>query len=490
MSEKNFLIEGIEGRKKKSVKRYFILYEVIIISFLCLSIVLVSVFTTRKFMRDLYINETKEFSVRIKEAVLKKMERGEREKFQNLKEALLEESGFLNEIKFYREDGTEIGGRGRFERKPCLQDICVFQKGSTAIFFYSVRNEESCRKCHQGDRVLVHVEMIKNTSELNSALKRVTYLFAGLGVLFLFLLILGTEAIFFTVIQKPIGKIMDAIKEYEKGVIPENIKLEEMKGKEFSILLEEMLLLFRKLEKAKKELEEFYQQRMQRADKLATIGELASSVAHEIKNPLAGINGVIQVLLKDEEIPYKAKEILREILNLTARLDRTVNNLLRFSKDTPAQFSMTNINEIIKKTLFIIEQQAITSKVVLQIQLDSSIPDSLMDEEQIVHLLINIILNAIQAMPDGGKISIKTSLDERDGNKYIKVSISDTGVGIPEGIRDKIFDPFFTTRPHGTGLGLYICKRIIKAHNGEIWVESEENRGSTFYFIIPLKTDE
>jgi signal transduction histidine kinase len=283
---------------------------------------------------------------------------------------------------------------------------------------------------------------------------------------------------------------MEAIKEYENGLTADKIKTEDMKSREFSILLEEMLLLFRKLEKAKKELEEFYQQRMQRADKLATIGELASSVAHEIKNPLAGINGVIQVLLKDEEIPYKAKEILREILNLTARLDRTVHNLLRFSKDTPAQFSVTNINEIIKKTLFIIEQQAITSKVVLQIQLDSSIPDSLMDEEQIVHLLINIILNAIQAMPDGGKISIKTSLDERDGNKYIKVSISDTGVGIPEGIRDKIFDPFFTTRPHGTGLGLYICKRIIKAHNGEIWVESEENRGSTFYFIIPLKTDE
>jgi len=477
-------------KKKSSLQRYFIFYEVIIVSFLCVSIVLISIFTTRKFMNDLYIKEVRDFSFRIRGALLKMMETGERDKFQILKVALLKESKFLKEVKFYREDGTEIGGKNRFERVACPDEICMIQKGYQTIFFYSIRNEENCRKCHSGNRVLTHVEMVINASELRSVLRKLTFLFVGVGGVFLFLLILGTQAIFSTLIEKPMGKIMEAIKEYENGLTADKIKTEDMKSREFSILLEEMLLLFRKLEKAKKELEEFYQQRMQRADKLATIGELASSVAHEIKNPLAGINGVIQVLLKDEEIPYKAKEILREILNLTARLDRTVHNLLRFSKDTPAQFRMTNINEIIKKTLFIIEQQAITSKVVLQIQLDSSIPDSLMDEEQIGHLLINIILNAIQAMPDGGKISIKTSLEERDGNKYIKVSISDTGVGIPEGIRDKIFDPFFTTRPHGTGLGLYICKRIIKAHNGEIWVESEENRGSTFYFIIPLKTDE
>jgi len=490
LSEKKFLIQGIGASKKRSIKRYFILYEVITISFLCLSIVLVSVFTTRKFMKDLYISEAKEFSLRIKGAVLKMMEREEKEKLQNLRQALLKESRFLREIKFYREDGREIGGDNMFDREPCPREICVFQKGSRVIFFYSIPNEEGCRKCHSGDRVLVHVEMVPNTSELHSVLKRITYLFAGIGVLFLILFILGTEVIFSTVIQKPIGKIMDAIKKYEKGLIPEDIKFEEMKGREFSILLEEMLQLFRKLEKAKKELEEFYQQKMQRADKLATIGELASSVAHEIKNPLAGINGVIQVLLKEEEIPPKAKEILREVLNLTARLDRTVQNLLRFSKDTPANFRATNINEIIKKTLLIIEQQAIASKVAIESHLDSSIPDSLMDEEQIQHLLINIILNAIQAMPEGGRISIKTSLEERDDYKYMKVSISDTGAGISKEIMEKIFDPFFTTRPHGTGLGLYICKRIIKAHNGEIWVESEENKGSTFYFTIPLRTDE
>lgn len=477
-------------KKKSSVKRYFIFYEVIIVSFLCLSIVIVSILTTRKFMNDLHIKEAKDFSLRIKGAVLKMMETEEMEKFHTLKIALLKESKFLKEIKFFREDGTEIGGEEKFERTACTDDeICTVQKGSQTIFFYTIRNEEGCRKCHPGNRILAHVEMVINTSELRAVLRKLTYLLVGVGGIFLLLLILGTHAIFSAVIEKPIGKIMEAIKEYENGLMPDNIKSEDMKSREFSILFEEMLLLFRKLEKVRKELDEFYQQKMQRADKLATLGELASSVAHEIKNPLAGINGVIQVLLKDDEIPYKAKEILKEILNLTARLDRTVQNLLRFAKDTPANFRLANINELIKKTLLIIEQQAITNKVILQIQLNPSIPHSLMDEEQIQHLLLNIILNAIQAMPDGGKISINTSLEERDENKYIKVSISDTGVGIPKEIMNKIFDPFFTTRPHGTGLGLYICKRIIKSHNGDIWVESEENKGSTFSFIIPLKNE-
>lgn len=475
-------------KKKGSVKRYFILYEVLVVSVLCFSIVLISIFTTREFMKELYIKEARDFSFRIRGEILKMMESGERDKFQNLKNSLLKKEKFLKDINFYREDRSEIGGDKRFERTVCPDDeICITQKGIETAFFYTVRNDEGCKKCHIGEKLLSLVEMKIDTSNLRSVLKKSTYLFLFVGVIFLILLILGTKAIFSSVIEKPIGKIMETIKEYERGVETERIKLDEMKSSEFSMLSEELIQLFTKLERAKKELDEFYQQKMQRADKLATLGELASSVAHEIKNPLAGINGVIQVLLRDEEVPYKAKELLKELLNLTARLDRTVRNLLGFARDTPVNFKLASINELIKKTLLIIEQQAITNKVLIQIQLDSSIPPALMDEEQLQHLLMNLILNAIQAMPDGGKISIRTSLEKRDEDRYIKVSISDTGVGIPKEIIEKIFDPFFTTRPHGTGLGLYICKRIIKSHNGEIWVESEE-KGSTFYFLIPLRT--
>ncbi len=448
---------------------------------------LVSIFTTREFMKELYIKGARDFSLTIRREVLKMMESGEKNKFQILKSTLLKEGKFLKEIKFYRENRTEIGGKGRFEEPNCPRDeICIARKKAKIEFFYAIHNEDGCKKCHTGEKILSFVEMQIDTSNLHSVLKKISYLLVGLGTVFLILLISGTQAIFSLVIEKPIRNMMDGIKKYENGMEAQKVKL-EMKSREFSMLSDELLNLFIKLENARKELDEFYHQKMQRADKLATLGELASSVAHEIKNPLAGINGVIQVLLKEEEVPYKAKEILKEILNLTARLNRTVQNLLRFAKDTPMSFKLANINELIKKTLLLIEGQAITNKVFIQIHLDPSIPPAIMDEEQIQHLLMNLILNAIQAMPDGGKISIKTSVEEKDGNKHIKVSISDTGTGIPKEIMGKIFDPFFTTRPHGTGLGLYICKKIIKSHNGEIWVESEEKKGSTFYFTIPLK---
>lgn len=475
-------------KRLPSIRRYFTLYEILIFTFLCFSFILISIFTTRAFTRDLYLKETRNFSLRIRDIILRVMESNEKEKFEHVKRLLPAEGKFLRNMSLYTTDeGMKI--QEKIKRTSCRgKEVCIETGKDSIGFLYAIRNEGNCRKCHLEEKeTLLFIEMEVDTSDLISTLKKLTFLLLGVGAIFLLILIGGSSLIFSSVIQKPFNRIMMGIKEYEGGKKAREIDFGEAKSDEFKLLSEELLRLFLRLEIAMKELDEFYQQKMQRADRLATLGELASTLAHEIKNPLAGISGVIQVLLKEREIPERTREMLKEILNLTGRLDRTVRNLLSFAKDTPPDFRPAHINEAIRKTLLIIEQQAMMKNVLIQIQLERDIPSTLMDEEQIQHLLINLIMNSIQSMPDGGKISIKTSLVKKEEKEYIKVSVSDTGTGISPEIMPRIFDPFFTTRPQGTGLGLYICRRIIKSHDGEIWVESEPGKGSVFHFTIPVR---
>jgi PAS domain S-box-containing protein len=239
------------------------------------------------------------------------------------------------------------------------------------------------------------------------------------------------------------------------------------------------------------------EEELMRSEKLASLGQLAASVAHEVNNPLAGIMVYVKLLLKK----YRANEIQTEateeqLMKMDKELDRTtriIRNLLDFARLSEPSMRPVNINKVVDAALQLVGNQINLENIILEKNLDSQIPQVLADFDKIQQVLINIILNAIQAMPNGGKLIINTS--KADGVKIndslkntVRIDISDTGVGIPKENLKMLFNPFFTTKEKGkgVGLGLSVVHGIIGKHKGRIDVGSELNKGTTFTIYLEV----
>ncbi len=234
-----------------------------------------------------------------------------------------------------------------------------------------------------------------------------------------------------------------------------------------------------------------------RSEKLASLGQLAASVAHEVNNPLAGIMVYVKLLLKK----YRNGEIQSEttgeqLTKMEKELDRTtriIRNLLDFARQSEPSMRPVEINKVIEAALLLVGNQINLENVRLVKELDPNLPLVLADSDKIQQVLINIILNAIQAMPQGGKMTISTSTADSikimDSLKNcVRIDIEDTGIGIPKENLHKLFTPFFTTKGKGTGvgLGLSVVHGIIGKHKGKIEVESEPNVGTTFSIYLEV----
>jgi PAS domain S-box-containing protein len=238
------------------------------------------------------------------------------------------------------------------------------------------------------------------------------------------------------------------------------------------------------------------EKQIRRADKLATLGQLAAGIAHEIRNPLAGISGAVQILADDVIETDSRKEILDEILERIKSLNDAINDFLRFTRPAPLQLSPTNVNEIIQSILFLINRQAETQGVTIIEEYDDNLPLIMADSEQLQQVILNIAINALQAIhvplsngeTDGENSRIEANIRfktyQNVETNQIVMEISDTGIGIPIEKLDQIFNPYFTTKNEGTGLGLSIAQRIIEEHHGIISVISEIGKGTTFRVIL------
>ena len=219
------------------------------------------------------------------------------------------------------------------------------------------------------------------------------------------------------------------------------------------------------------------------AEKLAALGQLSAGMAHEINNPLFVISGRLE-MLKQEELTPKLKEMINLIDTQTNRISKLVDRILRFARKSTPVLEAVNINEIIELSLPLINHNVTPPvKVEIEKSFENNMPKISGDADQLQEVFLNIIINAYQAMPEGGVIKISTSNFK---NLYAQIQISDTGVGIPAANLKNIFMPFFSTKGHGTGLGLSICHNIIKNHNGSIELESQVNQGTTFTVKLPF----
>jgi PAS domain S-box-containing protein len=217
---------------------------------------------------------------------------------------------------------------------------------------------------------------------------------------------------------------------------------------------------------------------------LATLGELSAGLAHEVKNPLAGIKGAIEVIRDSLPASDVHRDILGDVLHEVDRIDKIVRDLLNYAKPKPPSHSDIHFSELAQRIVALVEKSAKTDNLVIELQKLTEIPGFTGDETQLEQVLLNLLLNAQKAMPAGGHIAVRIWQDTVD--PAVCFEVEDSGPGIPEEIRKRLFQPFFTTRTDGTGLGLATCLKNVQYHGGSIEVHSEAGRGSRFVVTLPL----
>ncbi len=225
------------------------------------------------------------------------------------------------------------------------------------------------------------------------------------------------------------------------------------------------------------------QAKMLLSERMAALGELSAGVAHEVNNPLNVVSGYAQMLLMDENVDIEVKKISEIIINQIERAANITDKLLKFSRQTKPEIKRINVNEAIEYALVLLKHQLNLNDIKVEWQ-KSLKPISLYaDLSQLQQVFHNLIVNASQAMPEGGKLTIRTEVK----NNNIEINFADTGCGIPKKNINKLFEPFFSTKEKGSGLGLSIVYGIIEAHKGRIEVKSEVKKGSIFTIIFPVK---
>lgn len=257
-----------------------------------------------------------------------------------------------------------------------------------------------------------------------------------------------------------------------------------------SITGERNVLLFKRDVTLEKE----YQAQFYQAEKMATVGILAAGVAHEINNPLTAISGFAEGLRRrlgrirgqvDDDMYDDFEEYTDTIIKECLRCRDIVRSLLTFSRPVASSLQPVDLNHCIEDTLFILKHHFKEQhKITVTTDLHADLPMIKGDESQLKQVIINLLTNALDATDEGGTIRIKTFPEEDGGAGLI---VEDSGCGIPQDLQDRLFEPFFTTKPagKGIGIGLSTCYSIVKNHNGEISVSSEEGKGSSFYVRIP-----
>lgn len=404
---------------------------------------------------------------------------------------------FSNEIeevgkKIYKEDWD------RFVKNEESPFVIKKQGNMFATRVVSIKNMPPCYRCHPPEQKtlgVLDVEIslaVAQESIRVSTYKHITGLVLGFVVISLVFLIGGEK-----LINTPLKELINVMKKVESGDL--SVRVEGTREDEFGYLSGAFNHMIDALESAKKEIERYHTQQMERAAKLASLGEIISGIAHEIKNPLAGISCAVQVFNSELANDDSRKPVITEVLNQVKRLDRIVKDLLSYAKPKTPVFVPSKIQDVLEKTLFFVYSKAKNQHIAIDNQVSKELPDILMDPDQMQQVFMNIIINAIQSMPNGGILTISVSRKSRQevedsikrpiqGDPILTIRIQDTGSGISPEDLPYIFEPFFTKKTKGTGLGLSISRKIVQDHGGDITVESEVGKGSAFTVYLPMRS--
>jgi two-component system NtrC family sensor kinase len=368
-------------------------------------------------------------------------------------------------------------------------------------FFSSLQaleNQPSCHSCHGKDKKilgLLNVALPMEMTHRSIAFNR-NLLIASTAITLL-LMSAMINFLLTRLVKKPVALLVETMSRVEKGNL--NVEVNLGTRDELGHLAQSFTSMVQKLSLAQKELERQQEQQMLQVKHLASLGELAASVAHEVKNPLAGIKLAIQVLAKEPHVADSQRETIQEIVRSIDRLDKTITDLLSYSRISPPALKPSNLHEVIEAALFSVKEEALVTGVRVEKLFDLTLPLLPLDPRQMEGVFLNLFLNALQAMPQGGILTVQTRRREsgyrrQENNSglpgpeedWAEVTVTDTGEGIPPEVLGEIFRPFFTTKAKGTGLGLSLVQRVMEQHHGQIFAQSREGVETTFYLLLPF----
>ena len=220
------------------------------------------------------------------------------------------------------------------------------------------------------------------------------------------------------------------------------------------------------------------------SERLATLGKMATTVAHEVRNPLGGIRGAAQLLESEGNFGANGQDYINVILKEVDRLNRVIEQLLTFGKSKAVNFELHDLKSLIFEALKVCEPELEQHQIEVKQSYERSLPEIKVNPEAIEQILLNLFRNSIESIENNGTLTIKVAFDLEQ--TAIKLRIEDTGRGINPEIAHKLFDPFYTTKPKGTGLGLAISRQIIEDHNGTIEVDVTSPKGTAFLITMPI----
>ena len=288
-------------------------------------------------------------------------------------------------------------------------------------------------------------------------------------------------AVLLVLIERPLEELMETIKRVRAGDLRARVDFAKrvddvgQLGRQFNEMIEQ-------LDRNRAEIEELHKREMARAEHLATLGELAAGLAHEIRNPLAGIAGVVDIMGKELAANSPSRAVIGDVHREVLHIQAILNDLLSYARPRPPAFHAANINTTVEQAVVLARQQVLTKPIQVSFEPNPSLPLVEHDPALIQQVLLNIALNGIQAISGAGQVSL--SLLQNHDN--VSITVSDTGRGISPDALPHIFKPFFTTRSEGTGLGLSLANGIVQSHGGRIDVTSAVGKGTTFKVSLPI----
>jgi signal transduction histidine kinase len=350
-------------------------------------------------------------------------------------------------------------------------------------------NEEGCQSCHGVDnKTIAFLDLDTHLTKAETVFFTGSYHFLFLGIALVLILTIGLYLIFTQLIIKPLTGLNRALKIVEEGNL--EINMPTKRNDEIGKVYKRFNLMLQKLKSSKEKIEELHFDQLQRADRLTTLGELTSQVAHEVNNHAAVImsrTDFLEMEISRQPDLDSYKEDLNTILDQTNKISAITKNLLRHSKQSTSNKEKIDLGKTIDHSIFILQPLLKKKKIVCSFKSEIQNCIVIADELQIEQVMTNLILNAADAVDEDGKIDVSLTSDNE--NRPI-IFIKDNGQGIEPDAIDKIFSPFYTSKSQGkgTGLGLYIVQNICKSHDIDIKCDSDLGTGTTFRLLF-RKTD-
>jgi len=283
-------------------------------------------------------------------------------------------------------------------------------------------------------------------------------------------------------VQRPMVELQEKIAQLGAGDLNVSVSFAH-RNDEIGDLGRNFNHMVQQLRESREEIERLHRTQMSRAEHLATLGELATGLAHEIRNPLAGIAGVIEIAGRDLPPASPARTVVKEVRREIARINHIVTDLLQTARPHPPKVRKSDLNTTVEHAVMLGRQQALAKSIPIALHKDSSLPEVEHDSDQIHQVLLNLLLNSLQAIGQKGEIAVTV----KQQGKMAAVEVADNGRGIPPEHLPNIFRPFYTTKGDGTGLGLSLARRIVEDHQGRIDVTSAVGQGTTFVVLLPLQ---